>query len=120
MEEGVIERNDDKNKKYDEGKNEGETTDSESTTMDGGKGVNNEEVGKNVDLDEFYDIYDNEDENVTEDSIVWVNTNRTIWEGRISKIPFSEVKEDAKNLKLIWLNTKKEEMAPLLMVWRKV
>ena len=29
--------------------------------MDEGKGVNNEEVGENVDLDEFYDIYDNED-----------------------------------------------------------
>ena len=47
--------------------------------MDGGKGVNNEEFGKNVDLDEFYDIYDNEDKNITEDSIVWVNTNKTIW-----------------------------------------
>ena len=47
--------------------------------MDGGKGVNNEEVGENVNLDECYDIYDNEDENITEDSIVWVNTNKTIW-----------------------------------------
>ena len=47
--------------------------------MDGGKGANNEKVGKNVDLDEFYDIYDNEDVNITEDSIVWVNTNKIIW-----------------------------------------
>ena len=47
--------------------------------MDGGKGVKNEEFGMNVDLDEFYDIYDNEDEHITEDSIVWVNTNKTIW-----------------------------------------
>ena len=31
---------------------------------------------ENVDLDEFYDIYDNEEENITEDSIVWVNTNK--------------------------------------------
>ena len=77
--------------------------------MDGGKGVNNEKIGENVDLDEFYDIYDNEDENNTEDSIVQVNTNITIWEGRVVKIPFSEVPEDAKHLKLIWINTKKEE-----------
>ena len=72
--------------------------------MDGGKGVNNEEVGENVDLDEFYDIYDNEDKNIPEDSIVWVNTNKTILEGRVIKIPFSEVPEDAKHLKLIWIN----------------
>ena len=30
--------------------------------MDGVKGVYNEEFGDNVDLDEFYDIYDNNDE----------------------------------------------------------
>ena len=57
--------------------------------MDGGKGVNNGKVGEDVDLDElyestcyddkYYDIYDNEDKNITEDSIVWVNTNKTIW-----------------------------------------
>ena len=47
--------------------------------MDGGKGLNNEEFGQNADLDEVYDIYDNEDENITEDSIIWVNTNKTIW-----------------------------------------
>ena len=71
--------------------------------------MNNEEFGKNVDIDEFYDIYDNEDENITEDSIVWVNTNRTIWEGRFIKMPFSEMSEDAKHLKLIWINTKKRK-----------
>ena len=99
MEEGVSDRKDDKNEKNDEEKeaeclddtipfdmeegvkdindevkNEGETTDSESTTMDEGKGVNNEKVGENVDLDEldestcyddkYYDIYDNEEENI--------------------------------------------------------
>ena len=41
MEESVYERNNNQNEKYDEGKNEGETTDSESTTMDEGKGVIN-------------------------------------------------------------------------------
>ena len=38
-----------------------------------------------------------------------MNTNKTIWEGRVIKIPFSDVPEDAKHLKLIWINTKKEE-----------
>ena len=71
--------------------------------------VNNEEFGGNVDLYDIYDIYDDEDENITEDSIVWVNTYKTIWEGRVIKIPFSEMSEDAKHLKLIWINTKKEE-----------
>ena len=59
--------------------------------MDEGKGVNNEKGGKDVDLDEldestcsddtYYDMYDNEEEIITEDSIVWVNTNKTIWKG---------------------------------------
>ena len=38
-----------------------------------------------------------------------MNTNKTIWEGRVIKIPFSEKSEDAKHLKLIWINKKKEE-----------
>ena len=49
------------------------------------------------------------DEHITEDSIVWVNTKKTIWEGRVIKIPFSKKSEYAKHLKLIWINTKKEE-----------
>ena len=71
--------------------------------------MNNEEFGGNVDLEDFYDIYGDLDEHITEDSIVWVNTKKTIWEGRVIKIPFSEKSEDAKHLKLIWINTKKEE-----------
>ena len=87
--------------------------------MDGGKGVNNEKGGKDVDLYEFdestcsgdtyYDIFDKVEEIITEDSIVWVDSNKTIWEGRVLKIPFSDVPEDAKHLKLIWINTKMEE-----------
>ena len=38
-----------------------------------------------------------------------MNTNKTIWEGRVIKIPFSDVPEYAKYLKLIWISTKKEE-----------
>ena len=54
IEEGVYDRNNNKNEKYDEGKNEGETKDSDSTTMDEGKIVINERGGNIVDLDEFY------------------------------------------------------------------
>ena len=35
-------------------------------------------------------IFDNEDEITTEDSIVWVNTNKTIWGGRVVKFPYSD------------------------------
>ena len=38
-----------------------------------------------------------------------MNTTKTIWEGRVIKIHFSDVPEDAKHLKLIWINAKKEE-----------
>ena len=38
-----------------------------------------------------------------------MNTNKKIWEGRVIKIPFSDVPEDSKHFKLIWINTKKEE-----------
>ena len=48
-----------------------------------------------------------EEEIITSGSIVWVNTNKTIWEGRFINIPFSDFSEDAKNLKLIRINTKK-------------
>ena len=57
----------------------------------------------------FYDIFENEEEIITEGSIVWVNTNKTIWEGRFIKIPFSDFLEDARHLKLIWINTKMED-----------
>ena len=51
MEEGVYARNKNKNEKYDDREKEGETIDSDSTTMDEGKGVINERGGNDVDLD---------------------------------------------------------------------
>ena len=54
MEEGVNDRNQNKNENYDGEKNEGETTDSDSTTIDEDKGVINERGGKDIDLNEFY------------------------------------------------------------------
>ena len=113
----LYDRKNNRDEKYDEEKNEYETTYAESTTMDEGRGVINEKVGNYVDLDEFnestcsvdkyYDIFDNKEEIITEDSIFWMKTNKTIWEGRVIKIPFSDLPEDAKHLKLIWINTKK-------------
>ena len=48
-----------------------------------------ERGGKDVDLEEFYasncsgdiffDIFHKEEKNITEGSIFWVNTNKTIW-----------------------------------------
>ena len=59
--------------------------------------------------DNFYDIFDNEEEIITGDSIVWVNTIKKIWEGRVIKIPFSDFPDHSKHLKLICINTKKED-----------
>ena len=52
--------------------------------------MNNEELGGNVDIEDFYDIFGDLDEHITEDSIFWVNTKRTFWKGMVIKIPFSE------------------------------
>ena len=71
MEEGVYDRNNNKNEKYDGENNKGETTDSDSTKMDKDKGLINEIGGKDVDLyevdastcsgDRFNDIFDKEE-----------------------------------------------------------
>ena len=71
MEEGVNDRNENKNENDDEIKNEGETKDSDSITIDEGKGVIIEIGGKDVDLyevdastcsgDRFNDIFDKEE-----------------------------------------------------------
>ena len=59
--------------------------------------------------DHLYDIFDNQEEIITEDSIVWVDPNKTILEGRVIKTPFSDFPEDSKDLKLIWINKKEED-----------
>ena len=43
----------------------------------------------------FYDIFENEEEIVTEDSIVWINTNKLIWGVSFIKTPFSDLLEDS-------------------------
>ena len=43
-----------------------------------------------------YGIFENKGEIITECSIVWVNTNKTIWEVRFTKIPYSDLPQDSK------------------------
>ena len=45
--------------------------------------------------DNFYDIFENEEEIITEDSIFWVNTRILFWKGRFIKIFFSDSPEDS-------------------------
>ena len=71
--------------------------------------MNNEESCGNVDIEDFYGIFGDLGGHIKEDTIVWVNNKKTIWGGRVIKIPFSEKSEHSKHLKLIWINTKKEE-----------
>ena len=41
--------------------------------------MNNEELGGNADIEDFYDIFVDLNEYITEDSIVWMNSKKTIW-----------------------------------------
>ena len=93
MEEGVDDRKDNNNEGNDEEKKTNETTDSESITTSEGKRVIYERSRKDFGLndlvssfdasncsgDNFYDIFGNEEQIITEGSIVWLNTNNTIW-----------------------------------------
>ena len=36
------------------------------------------------------DIFDNEEDIITENSIFWFNTNKAIFQGKVVKIPFSD------------------------------
>ena len=58
--------------------------------------------------DNVYDIFENDDEIINKDSIVWVYTNKRYWEWRIIKFPYSDLPQDSNYLKLKWINTKKK------------
>ena len=45
--------------------------------------------------DSFYDIFENEEEIITEDSIFWVNTRILFWKGRFIKIFLNDSPEDS-------------------------
>ena len=55
------------------------------------------------------DIFDNADDIITENSTVWVNTNGVISQGKTIKISFRKLPQDFNNLKLIQIDTKKED-----------
>ena len=59
-------------------------------------------AGNNV-----YDIFDDECMIVTEDSIVWFNTNKIVWEESFIKTPYSEFPQDSNYFKLIYIHTNK-------------
>ena len=66
--------------------------------------MNNEEACGNVDIEDFYDIYGDLEEHITENTTVWVNTKKNIWEGKVIKIPYSQKPEDSNYLKVVWFN----------------
>ena len=76
--------------------------------MSGGYAIDrkNEEACGNVDIEDFYDIYGDLDEHITENTTVWVNTKKTTWEGTVIKIPYSQKSMDSKYLKVVYINTK--------------
>ena len=45
--------------------------------------------------DNVYDFFENEDAIITEDSIVWVNTNKKNWDGMVIKILYSDLPHDS-------------------------
>ena len=51
--------------------------------------------------DNIFGIFENKDEIIIESSIVWVKTNKTIWEGRVIKIPYRNLPHDSNDEKLI-------------------
>ena len=71
--------------------------------------MNNEGAGGNVDIEDFYDVFGDLDEHITENTYVWVNSKKNIWEGKVIKIPYSQKSEYSKYLKVVWINTKKEQ-----------
>ena len=59
--------------------------------------------------DNVYNIFENQDVIITEDSNVQVDTNKNIWERGFVEIPYSDFPQDFNDLKLMWVNQKKED-----------
>ena len=59
--------------------------------------------------DSICDIFENKYEIITENSIVWFNTNKSICQGKVIKIPSGDFPHYYNHLKLIWMDTKKED-----------
>ena len=58
--------------------------------------------------DSVGEVFDNEDNIITEDSTILVNNNEEMFQGGL-RIPFSDLPQDSNNLKLIWINTKRNK-----------
>ena len=58
--------------------------------------------------DSVSEVFDNEDNIITEDSTILVNNNEEMFQGGL-RIPFSDLPQDSNNLKLIWINTKRNK-----------
>ena len=56
--------------------------------------------------DKFYDIFENEEEIISKDSIVWVKNNKCFGGDRVNKTPFGDLPEYSNDLNLIWINKK--------------
>ena len=48
--------------------------------------MNNEEAGGNVDIEDFYDVYGDLDEHITENTTVWVNTRKKF--GKVQSLKY--------------------------------
>ena len=62
-------------------------------------------------VDSVCDIFNNEDDIITEDFNVCFNANKATWQERVIKIPFSHLPQDSNHLKLMWIGTKKDDRA---------
>ena len=63
---------------------EDESTESDTST------VNNEGEGGNVDIEDFYDVFGDLDEYITENTSVWVNTKKTF--GKVRSLKYHTVR----------------------------
>ena len=65
--------------------------------------------------DNVCDIFYNKDEIITEYYIIWVNSNKSIWQSKVIKNPFSNLPQDSNNSNWYLLIPKKEDR-----VWLKI
>ena len=67
----------------------------------------------------IYEIFEKEDEMITENSIVWVNTNEKKFIGRVTNIPCSELLQDYNYLKFIWIYKGNEDKV-LIKIFQEI
>ena len=55
------------------------------------------------------DVFEEEQETISSNDIVWVKVKKAIWKGRAIKTPYSIKEEDSEHLKIKWIDSRKEE-----------